>query len=122
MAAMTLEAVTVPTARTESKPSAHRGRYTIDIDTGGTFTDGFIADHQTGRVVLSKVPSTPHDPSQSGLGLGLSLVRGLTELHGGTVHVASAGPGQGSCFTVRLPAARSRVSSSDWDWKGLPRR
>ena len=37
----------------------------IDIDTGGTFTDGFIADHRTGRVVLSKVPSTPHDPSQS---------------------------------------------------------
>lgn len=65
MAAMTLEAVTVPTARTEAEPSAHRGRYTIDIDTGGTFTDGFIADHQTGRVVLSKVPSTPHDPSQS---------------------------------------------------------
>ncbi|WP_448812033.1 hydantoinase/oxoprolinase family protein [Agromyces bauzanensis] len=62
---MTLEAVTAPTTRTDGEPSANRGRYTIDIDTGGTFTDGFIADHQTGRIVLSKVPSTPHDPSQS---------------------------------------------------------
>jgi two-component system CheB/CheR fusion protein len=43
------------------------------------------------------------DRSQGGLGIGLTLVRRLVEMHGGTVHAVSAGPGQGSEFIVRLP-------------------
>jgi PAS domain S-box-containing protein len=39
-----------------------------------------------------------------GLGLGLAIVRHLVELHGGTIAVASAGRGQGTTFTVMLPA------------------
>jgi CheY-like chemotaxis protein len=41
--------------------------------------------------------------SQGGLGIGLSLVKGLAELHGGSIEVRSAGTGQGSEFVVRLP-------------------
>src|SRR5262245_58882609 len=45
--------------------------------------------------------------AQGGMGLGLSLVRKLVEMHGGKVVATSQGSGQGSEFAVRLPAIES---------------
>ena len=47
--------------------------------------------------------------SKGGLGIGLALVRGIVELHEGSVQADSPGPGLGSTFTLRLPLAASAV-------------
>lgn len=51
--------------------------------------------------------------SQGGLGIGLTLVHKLVLMHGGTVTAASAGIGQGSCFTVRLPTVSATSSAPE---------
>lgn len=51
------------------------------------------------------------DRAQGGLGLGLTLVKRLVEKHGGTVAAASAGPGLGSEFVVRLPACKDEAQA-----------
>jgi signal transduction histidine kinase len=54
------------------------------------------------------------DRADGGLGIGLTLARQVTELHGGTIHASSDGQGKGSTFRVRLPAgvAPTRASRS----------
>jgi CheY-like chemotaxis protein len=47
-----------------------------------------------------------------GLGIGLTVAKSLVEMHGGTIAVASAGPGRGSEFVVRLPIESERPGSS----------
>jgi signal transduction histidine kinase len=58
-----------------------------------------------------------HDGSKAresgGLGLGLSIVRDLVDLHRGTVEADSAGIGQGARFTVRFPRHESRANPGE---------
>ena len=60
--------------------------------------------------------------SQGGLGIGLTLVRNLVEMHDGTVSATSAGPGQGSEFIVALPALQKAPEPAAEEWKPQPTR
>ena len=55
------------------------------------------------------------DRGRGGLGIGLTLVRSLVELHGGAISVFSRGPGHGSEFTVRLPALSPPLNQTPQD-------
>ncbi|MBI3184429.1 MAG: response regulator [Myxococcales bacterium] len=55
----------------------------------------------------------PPDRAPGGLGIGLTLVRSLVELHGGSVQAESAGLGQGAAFTVWLPCLPEKEAPSE---------
>lgn len=55
------------------------------------------------------------DRSTGGLGLGLALVKGMVELHGGTISAHSDGPGRGAEFVMRLPVLRDEVPDGRHD-------
>jgi two-component system CheB/CheR fusion protein len=59
--------------------------------------------------MFSQVASS-RDHSEGGLGIGLSLTKGLVELHEGEIEARSAGVGRGSEFIVRLPLRKSNVT------------
>ncbi|WP_229425568.1 MHYT domain-containing protein [Massilia sp. Se16.2.3] len=69
------------------------------VDNGAGIKADFLA-HVFDRFRQADTSTTRQ---HGGLGLGLSIVRQLVELHGGTVGVESAGEGQGATFTVRIP-------------------
>ncbi|MGX4640124.1 response regulator [Massilia sp. SYSU DXS3249] len=90
---------------------------TIDITIGAEGEDVLLCVRDTGVGIAADL--LPHvfdvfvqgtislDRAQGGLGIGLSLVRRLVELHGGSVSATSGGAGDGSAFTIRLPRAQA---------------
>jgi PAS domain S-box-containing protein len=76
------------------------GHFVVQVRDTGV---GIAAD-MLPRVFEMFAQATPAlERTEGGLGIGLALVRGIVELHGGSVHAASDGPGRGSTFTVRVP-------------------
>ena len=94
-----------------------RGRITISLEHSGQTARIVVADTGIGidPAVLPHIferfwqadPSTP--PAREGLGLGLSIVQRLVQLHGGTIQAESAGAGCGTRITVTLPLATEAV-------------
>ncbi len=91
------------------------GRVTVSLTLDGPAAEVRVKDTGIGMdaPLLDRVfdPFVQADQSlartQGGLGLGLALVKGVAELHGGMVHAESAGPGHGAEFVVRLPLVDS---------------
>jgi two-component system CheB/CheR fusion protein len=89
------------------------GKVTISVEGNVSLRQAIVRIRDTGvgiaREMLPRVfepfvqADTTLDRSKGGLGLGLSLVKGLVEMHDGTVSVESEGLGKGSEFTVRFP-------------------
>ena len=107
---------------TNSAKYTHRGghiRLTVERANGAVAVsvtdDGIgIPPAMLGRVfeMFTQVDRTL-EKTTGGLGIGLSLVKGLVEMHGGTIEARSEGEGRGSEFVVRLPVATSGAGEPD---------
>jgi PAS domain S-box-containing protein len=96
-----------------AKFTAHGGHIRLLVERRANLVEVSIVDDGIGipAEMLSKIFEmfTQVDPSleraQSGLGIGLTIVKRLVEMHQGTIEALSAGPGHGSRFVVRLPVS-----------------
>lgn len=92
------------------------GRVEVSVDRQGSAMVIRVADNGAG-IAAEHLPllfnrfyrvDTARDRANGGSGIGLTVVDTIVRAHGGTVTAASAGPGQGATFTVRLPVAEER--------------
>jgi len=94
-----------------SKYSLEDGQIEVDVQLHGTEVEIKVQDNGTGISAellptifdLFQQGARTLDRSQGGLGIGLTLVKRLVELHGGQVTASSPGTGRGSTFSIRLP-------------------
>ncbi len=112
-----------------SKYTDAGGRITLEVTLAPGAVVFTVTDSGIGmsEAAISKVfamfaqEQSALDRSEGGLGIGLALVKGLVELHEGTVSAYSAGPGLGSRFTVTLPApAQEAEAAPEAQTGGLP--
>lgn len=90
------------------------GHVTLAADRDGAWVSLIVIDDGEG-IESEHLPhlfdrfyraDTARDRAHGGSGVGLAIVRAITRAHGGTVAAASAGPGSGATFSLRLPAVR----------------
>ena len=93
---------TPPGGRIRLAAQAEAGRARLSVSDNGI---GMTRELMARAFELFAQAERDADRAQGGLGIGLAVVRRLVELHGGQIAAASAGPGQGSCFTLNLPLA-----------------
>jgi CheY-like chemotaxis protein/two-component sensor histidine kinase len=95
--------------RIELSAKAGAGEVVIEVrDTGMGIAPDLLPD----IFDLFRQGERTLDRSQGGLGIGLTLVRRLVEMHGGRVEAHSAGPGLGATFSVHLPLASPQASQT----------
>jgi PAS domain S-box-containing protein len=95
-----------------AKYTERRGRITLRLEREGNHAIvrvkdtgvGISAEHLPNIFEMFSQIERSLERSQGGLGIGLSLAKRLTEMHGGTIEARSEGPNNGSEFIVRLPA------------------
>jgi PAS domain S-box-containing protein len=106
-----LSQILVNVLNNASKYTPEQGRITVSVNADDSWVAVIIADTGTGisSDLLPKVfelfsqGERTLDRSNGGLGIGLSLVKKLVEMHKGSIAVQSPGPGLGTTVTVRLP-------------------
>jgi CheY-like chemotaxis protein len=106
------------------------GRISVEVSVDPGRVEAVLTVHDTGAGIAAEMMPRLFEPfaqadrtldrSKGGLGLGLSVVKGLVEMHGGSVAATSQGVGTGATFAIRLPVEPSATAPRE-DRKRAPR-
>jgi signal transduction histidine kinase/DNA-binding response OmpR family regulator len=101
---------TRPGGRIELTAARAGGAATVSVEDDGL---GIPLDYLPRLFDMFSQADRVTERTTGGLGIGLALVKGLVEMHGGTVEAHSDGPGEGSRFTVRLAVVESAPARAE---------